>query len=131
MNVLLTGASGFLGKNFILRSSSDLQILALYSTDVGFPEFVSRTKKSNVTAAHCDLKNPEQIAALLKKYGRDWDSCLHLAAKVDIPWSVREPKQDLLLNVGPLLNLLERLRVGKFVYFSSGAVYDGLRGEVH
>jgi nucleoside-diphosphate-sugar epimerase len=127
MNLLLTGASGFLGRNIILHSPPGWRILAVYNRDAGFPAFAS--PHPNVTPAAADLANPDAAAALFERYGRDWDCCLHLAAKVDIPWSVREPRADLEANTAPLLNVLERIRAGKVVFFSSGAVYDGLEGE--
>jgi UDP-glucose 4-epimerase len=130
VNFLITGASGFVGRNFLLRAPADWRILAIYHNDAGFPDFVSRLNRPGVTAAPCDLSNPAEVAALFERHGQAWDSCLYLAAKVDIPWSVREPKQDLLLNSGSLLNVLEAIRVGRFIYFSSGAVYDGSSGEV-
>ena len=130
MDVLLTGASGFMGRNFLLLAPADWRILALYRNDASFPEFVSGLNRPNVTAAQCDLADPAQVSAMAERHGREWESCLFLSAKVDIPWSVREPKQDLLVNVVPLLNLLDAIHAGRFVYFSSGAVYDGLKGEV-
>ncbi len=130
MRVLLTGASGFLGRNFLLRAPEGWNILALYRNDASFPAFVQDLERRNIVAAQCDLESPGEIAAILDRHGRDWDAALYLAAKVDIPWSVEQPREDLLQNVSPLLNLLERVHVDNFVYFSSGAVYDGLSGEV-
>jgi nucleoside-diphosphate-sugar epimerase len=128
MNLLLTGASGFMGRNVILAAPSDWNITAVYRNDRAFPEFVA--DKPNVRAVRCDLSDTTEISSFFANYGREWESCLYLAARVDIPWSTREPKLDLLENVVPLLNCLEHLRADKFVYFSSGAVYSGLNGEV-
>jgi len=130
MNVLLTGASGFMGRNFLLRAPADWRILALYRNDAAFPEFVSGLNRSNIAAAQCDLADPGQVSALAERHGREWESFLFLGAKVDIPWSVREPKEDLLVNTVPVLNLLDAIHTGRLVYFSSGAVYDGFKGEV-
>jgi len=131
MDFLLTGASGFLGKNLLLHAPVEWRIVALYNNDVGFPEFVSGLGKANITPVRCDLADPRQVEGLKANHGGNWHSCLYLAAKVDIPWSVREPKQDLLCNTGALLNVLESFSVGRFIYFSSGAVYDGSVGEAH
>jgi nucleoside-diphosphate-sugar epimerase len=131
MDLLLTGASGFLGRNVILGAPDEWRILAVYSSDSQFPEFIRRIGRSNVTPVCCDLGNPDQVEAVFDEYGGNWDSCLYLAAKVDIPWSVREPRADLRANVLPLLNVLDVVRTRRFVYFSSGAVYDGMTGEVH
>lgn len=130
MDVLLTGASGFLGRNFILNAPASWRILAVYNSDPGFDQFVETLQRPGLTAARCDLTDAQAVATVLDTHGREWDRCLYLAAKVDIPWSVREPKNDLLVNVTSLLNLLECVQAGKLIYFSSGAVYDGLTGEI-
>lgn len=130
MDVLLTGASGFLGRNFILAAPQGSRILAVYRNDASFPGFVSRLNRPDVTAAQCDLTDEGQVTALFERYGKDWETCLYLAGKVDIPWSVNEPRQDLLANTGALLNFLKCIRAGRLIYFSSGAVYDGANGEV-
>ena len=130
MDILVTGASGFLGRNFLLSAPDSWRILALYRNDDSFPDFVAGLNRPGITAVHCDLSSQAEIAALIERFGRDWEHCVYLAAKVDIPWSVREPGGDLEANVVPLLNLLDHIRVRRFIYFSSGAVYDGLEGEV-
>lgn len=129
--LLLTGASGFLGKNLLLGAPPDWRILAVYRAESDFPEFVRSIGRDQVTPVRCDLADAADVERMFGRYGDRWDACVHLAAAVDIPWSVRDPSGDLRANVLPLLNLLERIHVGKFVYFSSGAVYDGLEGEVH
>jgi len=130
MRILLTGASGFVGRNVLLRAPVDWEIVALYSNDQSFPGFVSALNRPNFTACQVDLRSTQEITAAFARYGTDWDCCLYLAAKVDIPWSVQNPKDDLIFNTLSLLNLLETIKVDRFVYMSSGAVYDGLQGEV-
>ncbi len=130
MNLLLTGASGFIGRNLLLHAPADWRIVALYRNSATFPQFVTALKNPNITSVQCDLEDSQQVARFFHEQGNRWENCLYLAAKVDIPWSVREPKQDLLVNTGALLNLLEGLHAKQFVYFSSGAVYDGLSGEI-
>jgi UDP-glucose 4-epimerase len=130
MKVLVTGGSGFMGRNFLLRAPHDWQILAVYRNDASFPAFVAASGKPGVTAAQCDLADHEAVRSLFSRHGEQWDGCAYFSAKVDIPWSVREPKHDLVANAEPLLNVLEAIRCDRFVYFSSGAVYDGIRGVV-
>jgi nucleoside-diphosphate-sugar epimerase len=130
MRILLTGASGFMGRNTILYAPGNWQIVALYARDQGFPDFIAHANRPNVIPVACDLSNPEEVAALVRKHGAEWECCLYLAAKVDIPWSVKEPAEDLRANAFPLLTLLDRIHAHKLVYFSSGAVYDGASGEV-
>ena len=130
MNLLLTGASGFLGRNFLLGAPADWRIAAVYNNDAGFPEFLAGVANPNIQPLRCDLAVLEQVETLFERHGRVWDCCVHLAAKVDIPWSVRAPLPDLMINTGSLLNLLAGLQADRLIYFSSGAVYDGLSGEI-
>jgi nucleoside-diphosphate-sugar epimerase len=130
MKLLVTGASGFLGRNLLLRAPADWHIVAVYNKDGRFPHFVAGLDRSNIVPVRCDLASLTDVARFAGEHGTEWDCCVYLAAKVDIPWSVREPQRDLLANTTPVLNLLDLVRVAKFVYFSSGAVYDGSRGEV-
>jgi UDP-glucuronate 4-epimerase len=102
----------------------------VYASDDGFPAFVETLRLPNVRAVRCDLGDAAQVARLAEECGTDWDCCLYLAGKVDIPWSVTHPRGDLVANTVPLLNLIEAAQVDRFVYFSSGAVYEGLAGEV-
>jgi UDP-glucose 4-epimerase len=129
MNLLVTGASGFLGRNFLAQAPAGCRIVAIYNRDAGFTDFVSGLNNPAITPVQCDLTDRAQVGAMFDFTQRDWDCCLHLAATVDIPWSVREPRQELFYNAGGLLNVLELVRADRFIYFSSGAVYDGATGE--
>jgi nucleoside-diphosphate-sugar epimerase len=131
MNILLAGASGFMGRNFLLHAPEHHRIIAVYRRDAQFPEFVSKLRRPGVKAVSCDLGDPGQVGKLVRDLGSEWSCCVFLAAKVDIPWSVREPGNDCAANVFPLLNLLKEIRAERFIFFSSGAVYDGLQGEVN
>ena len=114
-----------------MRAPGDWEIVAVYAHDASFPEFLSRAARSNVTAVRCDLTDSQQIRDMVEHHGRQWDCCLYLSGWVDIPGSVKHPGQDLIVNTGSLLNLLDELRTDRFIYMSSGAVYEGLSGEVH
>jgi nucleoside-diphosphate-sugar epimerase len=130
MNLLVTGASGFLGRNLLAQAPPGCRITAVFNRDKGFIDFVSSLRNGgNIVPVQCDLTDRAHVGAMFDFVGSEWDCCLHLAATVDIPWSVREPRQDLMWNAGVLLNVLEFIRADRFIYFSSGAVYDGLNGE--
>jgi len=129
MRVLVTGASGFIGHNVLLRAPRDWQIVAIYNHTAGLDEFVRRHQLANVRAVRCDLSSADAVAALARTDGT-FDVCLYLAANGDPARSAERPAWDLQLNTVALVTCLEHIRVGHFVYVSSGAVYDGLSGPV-
>ena len=129
MNVLVTGASGFIGHNVLLRAPRDWQVTALYHSTAGLDVFAARHGLTNVRPVRCDLTNAATVAEFARTHA-SFDACLYLAANGDPTKSADRPAWDLTLNTLALVTLLEHVRCGHFVYVSSGAVYDGLRGEV-
>jgi UDP-glucose 4-epimerase len=129
MNVLVTGASGFIGHNVLLRAPRAWTITAVYHSTGGLEAFVQKHGLTNVRPVRCDLTNPESVAGFARVHNT-FDACLYLAANGDPAKSADRPAWDLTLNTLALVTLLEHVRVGHFVYVSSGAVYDGLSGPV-
>jgi nucleoside-diphosphate-sugar epimerase len=129
MRVLITGASGFIGRNVLLRAPRSWEVYAVYHRTPGLDAFAARHGLANVSAVQCDLTNPADVFQLIRRTG-PVDVCLHLAANGDPARSAQQPALDLQMNTLALVVLLERLRAGHFVYVSSGAVYDRLEGEV-
>jgi nucleoside-diphosphate-sugar epimerase len=129
MNVLVTGASGFIGHNVLLRAPRDWQVTAVYFSTAGLETFAAHHGLKNVRPVRCDLTNAAAVAEFARAHGA-FDACLYLAANGDPAKSADRPAWDLTLNTLALVTLLEHVRFGHLVYVSSGAVYDGLRGEV-
>lgn len=129
MKVIVTGASGFIGRNVLLRAPRDWSITGVYHRTTDLPAFVRAHGLDQVTPVACDLLNAAEVAALVRASGPA-DALLHLAANGDPAASAERPRWDLDLNTTAFVNLLEHAPAARVVYVSSGAVYDGLRGPV-
>jgi UDP-glucose 4-epimerase len=130
MRVIVTGASGFIGRNVLLRAPRDWRITAVYHRTAGLEAFVAAHQLSHVTPIRCDLTNVADVTALAQAVGGPADAVLYLAANGDPAVSVDRPRWDLESTALGLLTFLDHGPVGHLVYVSSGAVYDGLIGPV-
>jgi nucleoside-diphosphate-sugar epimerase len=129
MKVLVTGASGFIGHNVLLRAPRSWQIVAVCHRSTDLDAFVREQQLANVRVVRCDLTDAPAVNRLAEDDGV-FDACLYLAANGDPAKSADRPAWDLQLNTIALVTCLEKIRVGHLVYVSSGAVYDGLSGAV-
>lgn len=129
MKLLLTGASGFIGRNVLLRAPREWEIVAVYHRTADLPAFVAEHGLTHVAPVACDLASADAVRALAARLGRA-DAALYLAANGDPAASAERVRWDLELNTVAVVNVLEQCAVGRMVYMSSGAVYDGLSGSV-
>jgi nucleoside-diphosphate-sugar epimerase len=81
MHVIVTGASGFLGRNFLLRAPRAWQITALYYRTADLPAFIKRHKLMHVRAVRCDLLDAGDVQRLAAA-GRA-DAVMYFAANGD------------------------------------------------
>src|SRR6185436_16374696 len=82
LNVLVTGASGFIGHNVLLRAPRDWRVTAVYHQAPGLDEFVKQHGLANVCAVRCDLTDAASVAEFAKS-NASFDACLYLAANGD------------------------------------------------
>jgi len=128
MKILLVGASGFIGKNFILNVPQDWQIWGIYRSSADFERFASNF--SNLSILQCNLRDPQDAKNKLAGLPNYFDVGLFVWGNSDIGFSCRAPLEDLNDNVASLINLITPLRFQKFVFMSSGTVYLGHQGLV-
>ncbi len=130
MNVVVTGASGFIGRNLLAALPPKWKTVAVYNRSTDFPSFVSRLGNPGIQPAQCDLTSIEGVKELAKVAGTEFDLCVYLAANGDPALSTIDPAMDLRKNVLGLVNLLTLVKAKRFLYLSSGAVYDHKIGKV-
>lgn len=129
MRVVVTGASGFIGRNILLHTPPHWDVTALYHNTPLQP-FVEQQALTHVRATACDLLSASDVRATVEAIGGRADAVMYLAANGDPAASSERPRWDLESNTTALVNFLEHCPADHFVYVSSGAVYDGLAGDV-
>ena len=129
MRVIVTGAAGFMGRNVLLRAPSDWSIVAVARQTADLDAFVAAHRLSHVRVVRCDLTAADDVRRLALAAGPA-DAALYLAANGDPAASSERPRWDLESNAVALVTFLEHCAVDHLVFLSSGAVYDGLTGEV-
>src|SRR3989338_2114807 len=130
MKLLLTGASGFIGKNFLEFAPKDVEITGIYNNCKDIINFVKKKKLENVKLHKCDLTNKNEAKELYDNIGKNFEYCIFLAGNVNVPLSKEDPMKDIEITVGSLLNTLQNCRIKRLVYMSTAGVYDGLKGKV-
>ncbi|AXA84730.1 NAD-dependent dehydratase [Lysobacter oculi] len=105
--ILVTGASGFVGRHFIDAAERGSGI-RIETMDSG-----------------TDLRDPDAVAARVRTATPD--AILHLAAQSSVPRSFEDPAGTLSVNFTGTLNLLQALQAaefkGRLLFVSSGDIY--------
>ena len=83
MKVVVTGASGFIGRNVLLRAPREWTVYATYHSTADLPEFVQAEGLANVQAIRCNLLDVADVRTLARTIGSRPDAMLYLAANGD------------------------------------------------
>jgi len=113
----------------LLKIPKEWKVLGIYRTDKTFLEFLEKNKLCNVCPLKCDLENVLEVKSTLEKL-KNVDVCVYLAANTNVPQLFEDPTLDVATNIAPLTNFLKHFRGRRLIFFSSGAVYMGLEGQV-
>lgn len=130
LKLLVIGASGFLGRNLLLRIPKNWDTAAMYNAAGDFPKFVNAYKLEQIDPVRCDLRSEKVVERALSKLG-EFDCCVYLAADTRVNVLSQNISIDVTNNILPICNFLNHYRGGKLIFFSSGAVYLGLRGTIN
>ncbi|MBI4293881.1 MAG: NAD-dependent epimerase [Betaproteobacteria bacterium] len=131
MNVLLTGAAGFIGSTLahrlLARGDTVMGIDNLNDYyDVGLKEArVARlTAKPKFHFERLDVASREKMGSLFAS--QKFDAVAHLAAQAGVRYSIENPHVYVDANLVGFINILEgcrRSEIGHLVYASSSSVY--------
>lgn len=130
-HILVTGGAGFIGGCLIDRLIEDPTVHvtcvdnldSFYDPKVKKDTVASHRQRKNYTFVHVDIRN---FALLQVKLARHYDIIIHLAAKVGVGPSMKDPVSYATVNISGMQNMLEfarRSACKKFIFGSSSSVY--------
>lgn len=131
--VIITGGNGFIGRHLVKKLlSCRPHSVALISNTSSMNNkfFADRNLLKDVRSTHynADIRDGKTISDIFRDERPD--TCIHLAAKISVPDSIKNPDVTMDINVNGTLNVLEAChnsKVNNFVFASSAAVYGDVR----
>lgn len=130
MRVAILGASGFVGKNLMLNLPDEWETYAFFNSSSNFPIWAEKNEiKSGVTFIQQDLSQSFEYP-YPEKIPKKFDLCVSLIGNTQKLEESLLPEKNFYCDPLALSGFLKRFSVDKFIYFSSGAVYEGHYGIV-
>ena len=129
MRILVTGAAGFIGSEFIIQltANENYKITVIDSlTYAGRLENLAEVKHK-IKFEKVDIRNRESLEEIFKN--SNFDRVVHFAAESHVDNSILSPAKFISTNVLGTHNLLEAAReysVKKFLYVSTDEVYGSI-----
>ena len=122
MKVLVTGGAGFIGKHLVRYLLKKGNVVAIFDNFSNSEKSSISSLVDNDAKIIGDITKPEDITEAMK----DYDIVIHLAAKISVEESIKNPSETFLINVEGTKNILlacKKNQVKKLIVASSAAVY--------
>ena len=141
VNILVTGAAGFIGANLVRRLLTDMgegTIIGLDNLNGYYDVSLKEYRLNELSSIHSkhptlnykfvrgDIADKKLIESLFEKY--HFDIVVNLAAQAGVRYSIENPDAYVESNIVGFYNILEACRhhpVKHLVYASSSSVYGG------
>ena len=130
-SILITGADGFIGSHLteaLVRQGFNVRAFVLYNSfnSWGWLDHCSQDVKGKFDVFAGDIRDPHGVKEAMKGF----DTVLHLAALIAIPYSYHSPDTYVDTNIKGTLNVLQAARelgVKRVVHTSTSEVYGTAR----
>jgi NAD dependent epimerase/dehydratase len=131
MNILITGADGFIGSHLteaLVRAGHRVHAFVLYNSfnSWGWLDHCAPDVKDQFEVFAGDIRDPHGVKIAMK----ECDTVLHLAALIAIPYSYHSPDTYVDTNIKGTLNVLQAARelgVKRLIHTSTSEVYGTAR----
>ncbi len=121
---MVTGAAGFVGRHLVTRlAAAGWRVVA---TDLARPGTTARDPAAGIEERPLDVRDGQAVAALVSELRPD--VLFHLAAQASVAASMRDPLDDVDVNVLGTLHVARAAAaagVRRIVYFSTGGALFG------
>ena len=112
--VIVTGGNGFIGRHLVrkLLSLNSYEIVVVSNTSNVNDKNLSTRKKleeKSLRFYSADIRNRTAISEIFSDVKAD--TCVHLAAKVSVADSIRNPDETMDINANGTLNVLEACHI--------------------
>jgi len=130
MKILITGGAGFIGKHlvkFLLEKGNTVTIFDNFSNSL--KKSISELVDSGAELIEGDITNTMKINDSIKNH----DLVIHLAAKISVSESIKNPSETFHVNIDGTKNVLEaclKNNIKKLIVASSAAVYGESESSV-
>ena len=131
--IIITGGNGFIGRHLVskLLSLNSYEVVVVSNTSNVNDKNLSTRKKleeKSLRFYSADIRDRNAISEIFTDVKAD--TCVHLAAKVSVADSIKNPDETMEINSNGTMNVLEACHESQtrnFVFASSAAVYGDVR----
>ena len=132
--IIITGGNGFIGTRLVkkLLAVKGIAIVLISNTRSSNDKLLEKENqlqnKLALRSYSADIRDSRAISEIF--VNEKADTCIHLAAKISVIDSIKNPKETMDINVDGTINVLEacyKSQVKNFLFTSSAAVYGDVK----